>query len=182
MWKPSDGRACTRAVAQVLVALLVARGGMVEDAMTEERRADPARKRCKNFSPPTWTGRWRDWHRGHGCHLDPTPSESATSDPARIQAVDEGKATALDASPPVHDISYASQPDIVFRCTGKSTTPAWGKSKTERPSVYLAESGDLYSFEPELVTCAACLAYKRKGAVPSRVEVGDSNQHRRGER
>jgi hypothetical protein len=29
--------------------------------------------RCTNFSPPEWAGHWRDWHRGHGCELDPGP-------------------------------------------------------------------------------------------------------------
>lgn len=27
-------------------------------------------KNCTNFSPPTFRGRWIDWHRGHGCNLD----------------------------------------------------------------------------------------------------------------
>ena len=26
--------------------------------------------RCSNDSPPWFTGRWRDWHRGHGCDKD----------------------------------------------------------------------------------------------------------------
>ncbi len=26
--------------------------------------------RCTNNSPPWFTGRWRDWHRGHGCDKD----------------------------------------------------------------------------------------------------------------
>jgi hypothetical protein len=25
---------------------------------------------CTNTSPPWFTGRWQDWHRGHGCDLD----------------------------------------------------------------------------------------------------------------
>lgn len=25
---------------------------------------------CTNSSPPWFTGRWRDWHRGHGCNKD----------------------------------------------------------------------------------------------------------------
>lgn len=25
---------------------------------------------CKSYSPPWFKGRWRDWHRGHGCYLD----------------------------------------------------------------------------------------------------------------
>lgn len=30
--------------------------------------ADPAA--CPGDSPPWFTGRWRDWHRGHGCEKD----------------------------------------------------------------------------------------------------------------
>jgi hypothetical protein len=26
--------------------------------------------RCTDYSPPGFTGRWRDWHRGHGCDRD----------------------------------------------------------------------------------------------------------------
>jgi hypothetical protein len=26
---------------------------------------------CPDFAPATWTAHWRDWHRGHGCVLDP---------------------------------------------------------------------------------------------------------------
>lgn len=29
-----------------------------------------AKNLCRNFSPPWFSGRWRDWHRGHGCELD----------------------------------------------------------------------------------------------------------------
>ncbi len=25
---------------------------------------------CTNLSPPRFAGRWRDWHRGHGCDKD----------------------------------------------------------------------------------------------------------------
>lgn len=25
---------------------------------------------CHDYSPAWFTGRWRDWHRGHGCRLD----------------------------------------------------------------------------------------------------------------
>lgn len=28
-------------------------------------------KQCDNFCPSEFTGHWRDWHRGHDCHLDP---------------------------------------------------------------------------------------------------------------
>lgn len=27
---------------------------------------------CQNFAPPDHAGHWRDWHRGHGCELDPS--------------------------------------------------------------------------------------------------------------
>ena len=26
---------------------------------------------CDNMTPPTYSGPWRDWHRGHDCPLDP---------------------------------------------------------------------------------------------------------------
>lgn len=25
---------------------------------------------CRDFAPRWFAGRWRDWHRGHGCNLD----------------------------------------------------------------------------------------------------------------
>jgi hypothetical protein len=28
-------------------------------------------QRCDNFAPADWATHWREWHRGHGCHLDP---------------------------------------------------------------------------------------------------------------
>jgi hypothetical protein len=28
-------------------------------------------KRCDNFCPSDWAAHWREWHRGHGCTLDP---------------------------------------------------------------------------------------------------------------
>jgi hypothetical protein len=27
---------------------------------------------CEDYSPPTFSGHWREWHRGHGCYLDDT--------------------------------------------------------------------------------------------------------------
>lgn len=27
-------------------------------------------KSCSNSTPPWFTGRWKDWHRGHGCGQD----------------------------------------------------------------------------------------------------------------
>ena len=32
---------------------------------------------CENNCPPTWTGHWRDWHRGHGCSKDPEAAREA---------------------------------------------------------------------------------------------------------
>lgn len=31
------------------------------------------RPTCEKYTPAGWAGHWRDWHRGHGCRLDPTP-------------------------------------------------------------------------------------------------------------
>lgn len=36
---------------------------------TSADAADP-RPPCTNMSPPGFTGRWQDWHRGHGCDKD----------------------------------------------------------------------------------------------------------------
>jgi len=32
---------------------------------------------CDSNSPPWFTGRWRDWHRGHGCRKDDGKPRSA---------------------------------------------------------------------------------------------------------
>ena len=32
--------------------------------------ARATKKTCTDFTPPWFTGRWRDWHRGHGCDQD----------------------------------------------------------------------------------------------------------------
>ena len=34
-------------------------------------------KSCTTFTPPWFTGHWRDWHRGHGCDRDDGQSRSA---------------------------------------------------------------------------------------------------------
>lgn len=41
------------------------------------KKADPFVRSCTNNSPPWFTGRWRDWHRGHGCDKDDDRSRSA---------------------------------------------------------------------------------------------------------
>jgi hypothetical protein len=48
----------------------------------DARAAHEGRKKketCRNFSPPWFTGRWRDWHRGHGCNLDDGKPRSAAA-------------------------------------------------------------------------------------------------------
>jgi hypothetical protein len=35
-----------------------------------DRHLKPPARQCTNFCPPEFTGRWRDWHRGHGCNQD----------------------------------------------------------------------------------------------------------------
>jgi hypothetical protein len=39
-----------------------------------DRKALPA---CNVLAPPEWTAHWREWHRGHGCHLDPDAIKSS---------------------------------------------------------------------------------------------------------
>lgn len=61
----------------------------------------------------------------------------------------------------VHAISWASQPDIIIKCTQLATTPAWGAHPmVAEPNVpdkvFRAISGDYYTFEPSLVTCPRC--------------------------
>lgn len=61
---------------------------------------------------------------------------------------------------PIHAISWASQPDIIIKCSQLATTPAWGAhpmaDKNLPDQVFRAISGDYYSFEPSLVTCQRC--------------------------
>jgi hypothetical protein len=38
---------------------------------------------CERFSPPEWTGHWRDWHRGHGCKLDPDAAAYTPKEPTK---------------------------------------------------------------------------------------------------
>jgi hypothetical protein len=47
----------------------------------------PKRKRlvdCDRRSPPEWTDHWREWHRGHGCKLDPDAQPPADAAPAPV--------------------------------------------------------------------------------------------------
>jgi hypothetical protein len=45
-------------------------------------------KTCTNLSPSWFTGRWQDWHRGHGCDRDDGQlrSENATIEIAQHEA------------------------------------------------------------------------------------------------
>lgn len=36
-----------------------------------EQTKDLSMWSCANFAPAGFQGHWRDWHRGHGCGLDP---------------------------------------------------------------------------------------------------------------
>lgn len=41
------------------------------DTISAVRRAlDGAARTCNDNSPAWFAGRWRDWHRGHGCDKD----------------------------------------------------------------------------------------------------------------
>jgi hypothetical protein len=47
---------------------------------------------CRDLSPPWFTGRWRDWHRGHGCGKDDgrqrTPEGQAEIDRRHSEAAE----------------------------------------------------------------------------------------------
>jgi hypothetical protein len=38
---------------------------------------------CVDFAPAGYTGHWREWHRGHGCKLDPTVHGEAAPEPPK---------------------------------------------------------------------------------------------------
>lgn len=44
--------------------------GMVEPGIAAWLKGQPKQQQCDNFAPAWFTGRWRDWHRGHGCDKD----------------------------------------------------------------------------------------------------------------
>ena len=55
-------------------------------------------KPCTRNTPPWFTGRWRDWHRGHGCAQDDGQprSEAAVTEIAQ-HAANEGTGYLTDA-------------------------------------------------------------------------------------
>lgn len=58
-------------VAEELVIAAYAAGREAGAAQERERLiAEASRPKCQEFCPPWMVGHWRDWHRGHGCHLD----------------------------------------------------------------------------------------------------------------
>lgn len=63
----------------------------------------------------------------------------------------------------VHQISWASQPDLQFWCDSEWSTPKWGTTDdqyTEIREVYVADDDRLYTFNSEKVTCPACKGKK----------------------
>lgn len=50
---------------------------------------------CHDYSPPWFTGRWRDWHRGHGCRLDDGKprSQEAIDEIERFSGAGDERAT-----------------------------------------------------------------------------------------
>ncbi len=72
------------------------------------------------------------------------------------------------AAEPVHLCDYADQPDIRIACTETWTTPKWAgpEKRTDLPAdVHQGDNDQLYTFEPELVTCVACKAWKPAGTA-----------------
>lgn len=66
-----------RALAAYLadLALRVAGARKTGGAHVAEQPVAPVE--CRNNSPAWFTGRWRDWHRGHGCNKDDGQPRSA---------------------------------------------------------------------------------------------------------
>jgi hypothetical protein len=63
------------AVDFVQAAPLRQKGTSIQHALN--RREWQTREPCTNGTPPWFTGRWRDWHRGHGCDRDDGQPRSA---------------------------------------------------------------------------------------------------------
>lgn len=47
--------------------------------------------KCTNLAPAGFSGHWREWHRGHGCELDPEPKVGADHYRLLIKAIDEAE-------------------------------------------------------------------------------------------
>jgi hypothetical protein len=61
--------------------------------------------------------------------------------------------------PKIHWCDHARQPNIHLVCTDTWTTPKWGtpaEKATGLKGVHMADTGDLYTFRADLVTCIAC--------------------------
>lgn len=66
-----------------LASVYAVRGDVAIPAPIEQPRAEP--HPCTNTSPRWFTGRWLDWHRGHGCDLDDGKPRTAAGE-AEIRA------------------------------------------------------------------------------------------------
>lgn len=46
-------------------------GGLFDDLDADVAAHDGECDACRDLAPAGYAGHWRDWHRGHGCDLDP---------------------------------------------------------------------------------------------------------------
>ena len=73
LWSPRN--AASDATDAILTSYELAE--LVADIRAKLAPAPPASPpavsddRCEDLAPPGYAGHWRDWHRGHGCKLDP---------------------------------------------------------------------------------------------------------------
>lgn len=54
---------------------------------------------CTNYAPAGYAGHWRDWHRGHGCNLDPGPEPAPAPELAAPAAAPRPRRTHRIAAP-----------------------------------------------------------------------------------
>ena len=103
---PSDGaREAGAEETSVLAADCIraeGRGAESVDAVHLNRNA-PA---CTNFVPPWFTGRWRDWHRGHGCDKDDGRSRT----PEGKAEIEAGGAAETAPDPAPHQMDAVDGP------------------------------------------------------------------------
>jgi len=67
----------------------------------------------------------------------------------------------------IHNVSYASQPDLLIDCDQTWTTPAWGACDWSEPNVTVPNGvfktldKRYYTFDDHKVTCEACISKKQ---------------------
>lgn len=75
---------------------------------------------CQDRAPAGYTGHWRDWHRGHGCNLDPDRAAAIVTDAARyrrLRVLGVPKATPESEMLRSTDLDAFVDDDIARQCS-----------------------------------------------------------------